>query len=386
MSDSYDYNRCPAGTESPECSVRCKYGHQALLPEPLFRRMLRLERKRTERSREPFLLVLFNIERLRAVNGDRDKVAREIAQALSSFTRETDLIGWYRAEDLIGALFPEPGALLGNCAIANPILTKVLGALNSQLAPAKASRIAISWHVYPEEPDGGSGDFSDRDLYPDVVHRDEENKVSRLLKRTIDILGSLVALILFSPLFATIAALIKLNSTGPVIFRQERLGQFGQTFTCLKFRTMYVNNDLTIHQEFMKHVIRGETPEQAADGQPVYKMTDDPRITRIGRFLRRTSLDELPQFINVLRGEMSLVGPRPPLAYEYVQYDLWQRRRVIEAKPGITGLWQVKGRSRVRFDDMVRMDLRYGTAWSLWLDMQILMETPRAVLLGNDAF
>ena len=113
---------------------------------------------------------------------------------------------------------------------------------------------------------------------------------------------------------------------------------------------------------------------------------NDPRITKVGRFLRRTSLDELPQFVNVLRGEMSLVGPRPPLAYECQEYDLWHRRRVLEVKPGVTGLWQVRGRSRVRFDDMVRLDLQYVRTWSLWLDVQILMQTPKAVLFGGDAY
>ena len=115
-------------------------------------------------------------------------------------------------------------------------------------------------------------------------------------------------------------------------------------------------------------------------------MTTDPRITRFGGFLRRTSLDELPQFFNVLKGDMSLVGPRPPLAYEYKEYDLWHRRRVLEVKPGITGLWQVRGRSRIRFDDMVRLDLEYVRTWSLWLDIRILLRTPRAVLFGEDAF
>ena len=113
-------------------------------------------------------------------------------------------------------------------------------------------------------------------------------------------------------------------------------------------------------------------------------MTDDPRITSVGRFLRRASLDELPQLLNVVKGDMSLVGPRPPLAYEYELYDVWHRRRVLEIKPGITGLWQVTGRSRVRFDDMVRLDLRYARQWSLWLDLQILAQTPRAVLFGDD--
>jgi len=150
---------------------------------------------------------------------------------------------------------------------------------------------------------------------------------------------------------------------------------------------MYANNDLKIHQEFMKRVISG-APDGKVDGSngPVYKMTNDPRVTKIGRMLRRTSFDELPQFFNVLKGEMSLVGPRPPLAYEYEEYDVWHRRRVLEAKPGITGLWQVKGRSRVRFDDMVRLDLQYARGWSLWLDLQILFATPRAVVFGDDAY
>jgi lipopolysaccharide/colanic/teichoic acid biosynthesis glycosyltransferase len=150
---------------------------------------------------------------------------------------------------------------------------------------------------------------------------------------------------------------------------------------------MTVNNDPKIHREFMKRVINGEHNGQVdGENNRVYKMTDDPRITRVGRFLRRTSLDELPQFFNVLMGDMSLVGPRPPLAYECQEYDIWHRRRVLEVKPGITGLWQVKGRSRVSFDDMVRLDLQYVRMWSIWVDILILLKTPIAVLLGGDAF
>ena len=121
-----------------------------------------------------------------------------------------------------------------------------------------------------------------------------------------------------------------------------------------------------------------------ADG--VYKLTNDPRVTRVGRFLRRTSLDELPQFINVLKGEMSLVGPRPPIPYEVDAYQTWHRGRILEAKPGITGLWQVNGRSRLAFDDMVRLDLRYARSWCLWLDIKILLQTPKAVVLGEGAY
>jgi lipopolysaccharide/colanic/teichoic acid biosynthesis glycosyltransferase len=137
----------------------------------------------------------------------------------------------------------------------------------------------------------------------------------------------------------------------------------------------------------MKRVISGNHDGKAESGdKKVYKMTNDPRVTRVGRILRKTSLDELPQFFNVLSGKMSLVGPRPPLAYECQEYDIWHRRRVLEVKPGITGLWQVKGRSRVRFDEMVRLDLQYVNTWSLWLDIRILIKTPVAVILGGDAF
>ncbi|HLX45879.1 MAG TPA: sugar transferase, partial [Bryobacteraceae bacterium] len=118
----------------------------------------------------------------------------------------------------------------------------------------------------------------------------------------------------------------------------------------------------------------------------VYKITNDPRITTVGRFLRKTSLDELPQFLNVLRGDMSLVGPRPPIPYEVECYDIWHKRRLLAVKPGITGLWQVRGRSKTSFDEMVRLDLKYGETWSLWLDVKILLETPRAVFTGDGAY
>jgi lipopolysaccharide/colanic/teichoic acid biosynthesis glycosyltransferase len=172
-----------------------------------------------------------------------------------------------------------------------------------------------------------------------------------------------------------------------VIFEQERLGQFGTKFKCLKFRTMYANNDPKIHREYVQDFIAGQTKGVNSNSyEPVvYKLTNDPRVTAVGRFLRKTSLDEFPQFWNVLRGEMSLVGPRPPVPYEFEMYDYWHRRRVFELKPGVTGLWQVNGRSRTCFDDMVRLDLRYSQTWSLWLDLKILLATPLAVVAGSGA-
>ena len=162
-------------------------------------------------------------------------------------------------------------------------------------------------------------------------------------------------------MLAAIAVVIKLTSRGPVVFEQERLGQFGKQFKCLKFRTMYADNDPKIHREFVQQFIAGkdEKSKRRSPTPAVYKITNDPRVTPIGRFLRKTSLDEFPQFWNVLRGEMSLVGPRPPVPYEFEVYDYWHRRRVLEVRPGVTGLWQVSGRSRTCFDDMVRLDLRY---------------------------
>jgi lipopolysaccharide/colanic/teichoic acid biosynthesis glycosyltransferase len=150
----------------------------------------------------------------------------------------------------------------------------------------------------------------------------------------------------------------------------------------LKFRSMYVDNDPTAHREFVTQLIDAGNgnagPGNKENG--TYKITDDPRVTPVGRWLRKMSLDELPQFINVLKGEMSLVGPRPPIPYECEHYDIWHRRRVTEAKPGITGLWQVEGRSALPFDEAVRLDIKYIREWSLWLDFKILIQTPWVVL------
>jgi lipopolysaccharide/colanic/teichoic acid biosynthesis glycosyltransferase len=146
-------------------------------------------------------------------------------------------------------------------------------------------------------------------------------------------------------------------------------------------------NDSTVHREYVTRFIANEAGHRPAntDGTDIYKLTNDDRVTRVGKLLRRTSIDEIPQFLNVLKGDMSLVGPRPPIAYELAVYQTWHRRRVLQVKPGITGLWQVTGRSRVKFDEMVRLDLRYATSWTPWLDLRILMKTPLAVVKGNGA-
>jgi len=181
-----------------------------------------------------------------------------------------------------------------------------------------------------------------------------------------------------------VAGLVKATSKGPVFFRQQRVGEHARPFMMLKFRTMHANAAHDLHQQFVSQFIQGDVRESAASA-PVFKIVGDPRVTKIGHFLRRSSLDELPQFWNVLKGDMSLVGPRPPLPYEVKVYKSWHWRRVLDAKPGITGLWQVTGRSRTTFDEMVRLDLRYARRPSVWTDIKILLATPRAVISGRGA-
>ncbi len=201
------------------------------------------------------------------------------------------------------------------------------------------------------------------------------------VKRLLDILFSATALLLLSPLMLVIAILVKRSSPGPVLFVQERIGTDGKPFKVYKFRTMAHNSDDAIHRQFAAMFISGERPRTSKK----YKITDDPRVTPVGRWLRHTSLDELPQLINILKGEMSLVGPRPPIAYELDHYQPrhWERLRVT---PGLTGLWQVSGRSNVPFEEMVRMDIHYINNWSLLEDIRIILRTVPVVLKGTGGY
>lgn len=205
----------------------------------------------------------------------------------------------------------------------------------------------------------------------------------RILKRTVDITSSLLVLTVGAPLFIFLALAVKLSSPGPVFFRQVRLGRDGKPFTFYKFRSMHHKNDDAAHRDFCRNFISGDMDE--AEDQTVFKMVRDPRITAIGRFLRRSSLDELPQFYNVLRGEMSLVGPRPPISYELEHYQDWHKDR-LKVKPGLTGLWQVSGRSSVGFDEMVMLDLYYIGHWNLKLDLKIMARTLPVMVKGEGAY
>ena len=196
------------------------------------------------------------------------------------------------------------------------------------------------------------------------LRRSSQRGWSLTAKRVLDVSAVTAGGILLLPLLGLIAAAIKLTSPGPVLYKQERVGRQGRSFVLYKFRSMVANSDDEAHRNYVKSLMGGHAAGADAGGQKVYKLIDDDRITGIGRFLRRTSLDELPQLINVLRGEMSLVGPRPCLPYEYELYKDWQKHR-LEVIPGMTGLWQVTGRSYVTFEDMVLLDLYYITNWSL---------------------
>jgi len=218
-----------------------------------------------------------------------------------------------------------------------------------------------------------------------TLFRSPLSNVARLVKRTSDLLVALAATLVFLPLWVLITLLIKLDSRGPVFYKQERVGMDGRVFLFYKFRTMRPDADDATHREFQRRYIAGQSEvSPASDGRPVYKLQADPRITRVGRWLRRLSLDELPQLLNVLGGDMSVVGPRPPIPYEVESYELWHRKR-LDMKPGMTGLWQVSGRNRLPFDEMVRLDLFYIENWSLLLDLKIILKT-LPVMLRGDAY
>jgi exopolysaccharide biosynthesis polyprenyl glycosylphosphotransferase len=360
---------------------------RTLLSEDAFISMLYLERRRAERAQKRFVLVLVDVKKGNGLN-HKDRELSALVGALSDATRETDIIGWYLENNLFGVIGTELGNAT-NQVVQERFLSKVRKAFESTLGRENGVGISISFHFFPEEIGEEGGDHSANfTLYPELQKKESTQRGALALKRAIDILGSAAALLVFAPFFAAIALIIKLTSKGPVLFRQERMGQYGKPFTVLKFRSMRTDCDSRIHQEYVSQFIAGKVegkPAEASGAAPVFKIQKDPRITPIGQFMRKTSLDEVPQFWNVLRGDMSLVGPRPPIAYEFRAYDVWHRRRVLEIKPGITGLWQVEGRSRTRFDDMVRLDLRYARSWSIWLDLRILLQTPAAVILGDGA-
>lgn len=335
-----------------------------MLPPNDFLTILHREKRRVERSHSPLSIVLYQLGDATATE---PKHAELLLEALHSAKREIDIIG-HLGHDMIAVLCPDTDEEGSKCfmrKIAARVEGQTFAAVSATYPHALFDSIAKGIHTQAVfEPFLVADDTkSKRQPYP--------------LKRSLDIVGALFALSLLWPLMLATAVAVAMTSRGPIIFKQARLGKGGVPFNFYKFRSMVTNVDDAIHRDFVTSLIKaGEEPGTEPQAQKApYKLKSDPRITRVGRFIRKTSIDELPQLFNVLKGDMSLVGPRPPIPYEAAHYQPWHLRRILNVKPGITGLWQVEGRSRVTFNDMVRMDLRYIRDCSLTLDLKILMKT-----------
>ncbi len=345
----------------------------SLLKDP-FLKQLEREKRRVDRSKTHLSMILFRFD---GKKEQESQNVRRLFALLHKTRRETDILG-RMSDDLIGILLPDT-----NKQGAKVFMEKIVSRANDMTF----STIVETYpdHLF-DNLVSGTGSLTDHaDLFHD--ERSLMGGVEEFLKRTFDILLSVVLIIAASPLMLITAIAIELTSPGPIIFRQTRLGRGGVPFEFYKFRSMYCNTDDQIHREFVSSLIKGEhelvNQQDAAD--PLFKLKSDPRITSVGRIIRQTSIDELPQLFNVLKGDMSLVGPRPPLPYEAIEYQSWHLRRILEVRPGITGLWQVEGRSKVSFDEMVRMDLRYIKNRSLYYDFRLLLKTVKVVLRQDGA-
>jgi lipopolysaccharide/colanic/teichoic acid biosynthesis glycosyltransferase len=207
-------------------------------------------------------------------------------------------------------------------------------------------------------------------------------RLQEIGKRATDITLCMIAIIFLAPLFPLVWLAIRFDSPGPVIFQQQRVGRNNELFTCFKFRTMCHNADQSVHQKAIERLWAGELLSD--DPNCAYKMVNDPRVTRVGHWLRKTSIDELPQLFNVLRGEMSLVGPRPAIPYELAYFKEWHHERQ-SVKPGITGLWQVYGRGCMSLDDMLKLDVEYARTWTVWTDLKLIVLTVPSVIMARGA-
>ena len=383
-----------------------------------FANCLRHERLRSERSGTLVALVIIDFPSLLDLVMERNAVsprvfARHLADILRRYTREIDFKGLY-LEGKIALLVPDTDdpsievllekltRLIAERAGSNNGLDEKDLRRFISIASLKADRSYLI-KAQPSRPleysTLGAGtpyllrgdDTTCAAQWPfslEILSQIRGKGFQLKVKRAMDIIGSLTGILFFWPLMLLIAACIKLTSPGPVLFRQKRVGLLGKPFTFLKFRSMKIDCDFSVHKSYMTKLIRGENRDinNGTDDQPVYKIHDDLRVTSIGKFLRKSSLDELPQFFNVLKGDMSLVGPRPPILYECNEYKRWHCGRVLEIKPGVTGLWQVSGRSSTTFEEMVRLDLRYVHTWNLWLDVKILFKTFWAVFSAKGGY
>jgi lipopolysaccharide/colanic/teichoic acid biosynthesis glycosyltransferase len=342
-----------------------------VIDSELFRSSLIRERLRAERFERDFALLLVRVPDTNVLD------ALKVVEAVTKVRREVDLLGWFEDGTTLGLVLPETDAL--DVTITSPIEARLRRELVARLGSGIAGQCSIQFHAYPGSVNKNAS-ITRSPTDPLLLSLDlprNRGFAQEAIKRGIDIVVSAVALVLLLPFFVVIAAVIKLNSPGPAFLKHTRVGQGGRRFGMLKFRTMRVNAEEALHKEFVDQMIKGAATSRTGSKEepPHFKLALDPRVTSVGRFLRKTSIDELPQLWNVLVGEMSLVGPRPSPAYEIEHFKPWHYRRVLEIKPGITGLWQVMGRNRTTFDDWVRLDLHYAQERSLRLDLWILFRT-----------
>lgn len=358
--------------------------NEPFLKKEVFRKVIDRERDRANRTGEFFSLVVFVLPD----HSERQKTLTILNDILASRVRSIDAIGWFDHQH-VGILLPETDS-----AGAQTFASKIdLGILPAQvfldyeiftypsdnLTDPQKTALYLFTGKSEHEP-GGTAACGGRIHNKIKTHGSVDyvfNLSRRLLKRGFDLAGASVFLLLFSPLFMVVAVVIKIVSPGPVFYKQQRIGYGGQPFTFLKFRTMRPDSDSREHQKHLASLIKGASGKNICDA-PMAKLDHDPQIIPFGRILRKTCMDELPQLFNVLRGDMSLVGPRPPIPYEVKEYDSWHRGR-FNALPGMTGLWQVSGKNKLSFREMVRLDIRYTRERSLWMDIKILFRTPLAI-------
>ena len=345
------------------------------------RSLIEQERARVNRNNRTFAVILFELER----KEDHLPLVRQLAVTLRQRVRLIDQVGWFQ-EQSVAVVLPQTDTSGAWCLVQDitdsaihfrlpkcTVFTYPSAEFGVDVCSSNGRRNGVDEIFYgmaESTRGGGENGVGNGDRAIEILTKNNsfDSAPVALWKRGLDIVGSLVGLIIFSSFTFVIAIMIKMASSGPVLFKQERLGYKGKPFIFWKFRTMTANADQTSHRQHLIGLISSEHPMVKLDAQA------DPRIFPFGKFLRRTCLDELPQFLNVLRGEMSLVGPRPCLPYEAAQYKLWQTTR-FDIIPGMTGLWQVSGKNGRTFKDMIRLDIKYVQQRSLWLDIKILMMT-----------
>lgn len=365
--------RLDSGAPHAAASPTARSRFEQTLPLEAFLNDLHREKRRAERSQAPLSMVLY---RIGGASTESARQAEQLVELLYREKRVTDFIG-HVGDDMVAVLCPDTNG------------TGVKGFMQKIESKAGSLPFAAVAATYPDDlfDSIANGTPTARDIQPFMAAEPMGQRDRAYpLKRLLDISVASAALCLLAPLMVVVAIAVALSSRGPVIFKQTRVGKGGFPFTFYKFRSMRTNADDRIHRDFVANLIQsGDTPVPADGSAGTFKIKDDPRFTSVGRFIRKTSIDELPQLFNVLKGDMSLVGPRPPIPYEAAKYQAWHLRRVLSVNPGMTGIWQVEGRSRVPFNEMVRMDLRYIRNCSLGLDLRILAKTVPVVLSCDGA-